>query len=191
MQRKFIFLDGLYLHEICLLIDTIIENKPRKQSAVEVERPNRKKGQKQKKGRYIQAFSKKGCFVNKTTRTSRATSNTYTRDFNAYIPHCSGSSSGEEEDIGMCKCRRKINAENKNVDVKGKRSEVEEIKIPKCIRRIRVEITNKEVKGWISSSKQQDDPTEPTKTKEDISPEQMKRKVKRAALEWDDFVLQE
>ena len=50
---------------------------------------------------------------------------------------------------------------------------------------------NEEVKGWTSSSKQQEDPTEPTNTKEEIRLEQMKRKVKRADLELDDFVLQE
>ena len=49
---------------------------------------------------------------------------------------------------------------------------------------------NKEVKGWKSSSKQQQDPTLKN-TKEDISLEQMKMKVKRAALKWDGFVLQE
>ena len=46
MQRKFNRLYGLYLHEKSLLIFTIIENSLRKQSAAEVERLNRKKGQK-------------------------------------------------------------------------------------------------------------------------------------------------
>ena len=45
---------------------------------------------------------------------------------------------------------------------------------------------NKEVKGWTSSQKKQA-PPKPTKTKEDIRFEHMKRKVKRASLEWDDF----
>ena len=49
---------------------------------------------------------------------------------------------------------------------------------------------NSEVKGWISSSKQQEDPPELTNTKEEICLEQMKRKIKIAVLEWDDFVLQ-
>ena len=47
------------------------------------------------------------------------------------------------------------------------------------------------MKGWTSSSKQQEAPPETSNTKVDICLEQMKRKVKRAALEWDDFVLQE
>ena len=50
---------------------------------------------------------------------------------------------------------------------------------------------NEEVKGWTSSQKQQESPPEITKTKQEIRLEQMKRKVKRAALEWDYFVLQE
>ena len=44
MQRTFNRLDGLYLHEKIILIDTIIENQSRKQSAAEVEITNRKKG---------------------------------------------------------------------------------------------------------------------------------------------------
>ena len=47
-------------------------------------------------------------------------------------------------------------------------SEEEEIGISKCRRRIRVDITNKEVKEWKNSSKQQEAPTEITKTKEEI-----------------------
>ena len=49
---------------------------------------------------------------------------------------------------------------------------------------------NEEVKGWTYSSKQQETLLEPTNTKEDIRLEQMKRKVKRAALEQYDLVLQ-
>ena len=45
--------------------------------------------------------------------------------------------------------------------------------------------------GWTYSSKQQQATPEPTKTKEDIRLERMKRKVKRAALEWYAFLLQE
>ena len=52
--------------------------------------------------------------MNKTTRTSQTTSNTYSSDFNGDTPLWSESSSSEEEDIGMCKGRRKINVENKN-----------------------------------------------------------------------------
>ena len=50
---------------------------------------------------------------------------------------------------------------------------------------------NEEVKGWTSSSKQQEYLPEITKTKEENCLEQTKRKVKRIAPEWDDFVLQE
>ena len=47
------------------------------------------------------------------------------------------------------------------------------------------------MKGWTSSSKQQEYPPERTKTKEETRLEQTKRKLKRSALEWDDFMLQE
>ena len=50
---------------------------------------------------------------------------------------------------------------------------------------------NKEVKVRTSSSKQQEDPSEITKTKEETSLEQIKIKVNRAAIEWNYFVLQE
>ena len=50
---------------------------------------------------------------------------------------------------------------------------------------------NEEVKGQTSSSKQQEDPPEPKNSKQDIILEHMKREVKRAALEWDNFVIQE
>ena len=66
--------------------------------------------------------------------------------------------------------------------MKGSSSEEEDILIRKCRRRIRFDIINQEVKVWKSSSKQQEAPPEPTKTKEEISLEQMKIKVKRAAL---------
>ena len=75
--------------------------------------------------------------------------------------------------------------------MKGRSSEEEDIGIHKCRRRSRVEITKKEVKGWTSPSKQPEAPPEPTNTKEDISLEQMKRKAKIAAPEWDYFELQE
>ena len=73
--------------------------------------------------------------------------------------------------------------------MKGSSSEEEEIRIRTCRRRSRVDIINKEVNVWTSSSKKQDAPPEPTKTKEEISLEQIKTKVKRAALEWDNFLL--
>ena len=56
-------------------MNTIIENQPRKQSAAEVERPNTKNRNKNKE--VTSKPSKRGCFVNKTTRKSQATSNTY------------------------------------------------------------------------------------------------------------------
>ena len=74
--------------------------------------------------------------------------------------------------------------------MKGSSNEEEDIGIRKCRRRSRVDIINREVKVWTSSSKQQEAPPEPTNTKEEIRLEHMKIKVKRAALEWDDFVLQ-
>ena len=50
---------------------------------------------------------------------------------------------------------------------------------------------NEEVKGWASSLKQQGALIEPTKIKDEICLKQTKRKVIRAALEWNDFVFQE
>ena len=47
------------------------------------------------------------------------------------------------------------------------------------------------MKRWTYSSKQKYSPTEKTKTKEEIRLEQTKIMIKRAALEWDDFVFQE
>ena len=107
-------MDGLYLREKCLLIDTIIKYQPREQSAKKLKNRTEKIVHKQKKGRYIHALSKRSCFVNKTTRTSRATSNTSNSNFNANIPQWNGARSSNEEDIGMSKCRRKSNADIKN-----------------------------------------------------------------------------
>ena len=156
--------------------------------------------------------------MNKITRTSRETSNTPHSNFNANIPKWSGGINSEEYDVVMRNCRRKINIDIKKEEMKGSSGEVEEIKIHecsrkihvdiineemkgisseeeyivirKCRRRIRVDIINEEVKGWTSSLKQQEAPPKPTKTKKEIHLKQMKIKVKRAALEWDDFVLQ-
>ena len=47
--------------------------------------------------------------MNKKTRTSRATSNTYSSNFNADTPQWSEASSSEEEDIGMRKGKRNFN----------------------------------------------------------------------------------
>ena len=51
--------------------------------------------------------------MNKTTRTSRATSDTYNSNFNADIPQWSGESCCEEEEIVVSKGSRKSNIENK------------------------------------------------------------------------------
>ena len=47
------------------------------------------------------------------------------------------------------------------------------------------------MKVWTSSSKQQEVPPELTNTKEEIRLEHMNRKVKRASLQCDGFVIQE
>ena len=46
------------------------------------------------------------------------------------------------------------------------------------------------MRGWTSSSKNPECPPETTKTKEENCLENSKRKLKRAALEWDDFDMQ-
>ena len=43
MQQTFNGLDGLYLREICLLIDAIMKDQMWKQSAAEIEKLNREK----------------------------------------------------------------------------------------------------------------------------------------------------
>ena len=67
--------------------------------------------------------------------------------------------------------------------MKGSSSKEGDIGIRKCRRRSRVDIINEDVKGWTSSSKQQESPTEQTKTKKEIRLEHTKIRVKRAALE--------
>ena len=89
------------------------------------------------------------------------------------------------------KCNRKRHVETVNEETKESISEEEYIGIRKSRRRSRFDSMNEDVKGWISSSKKQESLPEITKTKETIRLEHMKRKVKIAALEWDDFVLQE
>ena len=76
-------------------------------------------------------------------------------------------------------------------EMKGSISEENNIGIYNCRRVSRVDIIYEEVKWWTPSLKKQESPPKATKTKYYISLEQMKRKVKRASLEWDDFVLQE
>ena len=48
MKQKFNRLDGLYLREVCLLIDTIMKDKLRKQIAAEIEKLDREKSQQTK-----------------------------------------------------------------------------------------------------------------------------------------------
>ena len=49
----------------------------------------------------------------------------------------------------------------------------------KCKKRIQVDILNDEVKGWTPSSNQQEDPTEPTNTKDEVLLEEMKQKLEK------------
>ena len=123
---------------------------------------------------------------------------------NAKTGSCSEASSGEEEDIGMRKSRRKSDFENtskelngssieegdikspkcgrkghvetKNEESKESNSEEEEIGIRNCRRERRIDKINKEVKGWTSSSKRQEYPPERTNTKEETLLERTKRK---------------
>ena len=69
-------LDGLYILEICLLIDVIMKYQLRKQGAAEIEKLSREKksGNKIKEGTY-KPSPKKACLLTKTTGTSKATSN--------------------------------------------------------------------------------------------------------------------
>ena len=94
------------------------------------------------------------------------------------------------EETKICKSSRK-NVDIINEEIKGSSSEEEDIGIRKCRIRSRVDIIKEEVKVWTSLYKQQEATIEPTNTKENICLEHMKRKVKIASLEWDDFVLQE
>ena len=89
----------------------------------------------------MQDLSKKVCFLNKTTQ-NRATSNTSNSNFNTDTPLWIECRSIEEEDIVMCKGRRKGNVKNTNEEVKGKSSEEEDIQIPKCSRKSHVETVN-------------------------------------------------
>ena len=85
----------------------------------------------------------------------------------------------------------KVNVETVNEETKESNSEEEDIGIRKCRRKNRIYKIKEEVKGWTSSSKQQEYPPEITKTKEETRLERTKRKLKRSALEWDDFMLQD
>ena len=78
--------------------------------------------------------------MNKTTRTSRATSITSNSSFNVDIPQWSEASTSEDEDTVIRNCRRKSNVDIINEEVKRSSSEVEEIKIRKCRRKSHVNI---------------------------------------------------
>ena len=69
------------------------------------------------------------------------------------MPHWSEASSSEEGDIVIRNCRREINVEIMNEEVKGSSSEVEDILISKCRRRSRVEIINEELKEAVVKRK--------------------------------------
>ena len=84
-------------------------------------------------------------------------------------------------------CGRKGDAENLN---EKKINEEEDIGIRKCRKKSLIDKYNEEVKGWTSSSKIPECPPERTKTKEENRLENSKRKLKQAALEWDDLDMQ-
>ena len=99
-------------------------------------------------------FLQKSYFVNKKNWTSRSTSNTSNSNFNVTIPQWSEAISIEEEDVGICKCRRKFNVDIIHEEVKGISSKMEEIKLRKCSRKNHIDIINEETKG--SSSEEED-----------------------------------
>ena len=107
---------------------------------MEVEILNRdiKKDRNKKRKLHI-SLLKKGCFVNKTTQTSLATSSTSNSSINVGINKCSKASISEEEDI---KCSIKSHVETVNEEMKGSGIEVDEIEIRKCSRRSRAKIIN-------------------------------------------------
>ena len=140
-------MDGLYLREKYLLIDTITKYQLENQSTAEIEKLNREKKDRKKERKVYLRLLQKSCFVNKTTWATQSTSNTSNSNFNANIPQWREAISIEEEDIGIRKCRRKINVGIINEEVKGSSSELKDIKICKCSRKIHVDIKNEEMKG--------------------------------------------
>ena len=111
MQQTFNRMDGLYLYKIFLLINMIMKDQLRRQSAAEIVKLNieKKSRNKREEGTSNHIFQKKACFMNKTTQTSQATSNTYNTNFNANITKWTEESSREAENIVMRKCRRNFN----------------------------------------------------------------------------------
>ena len=84
--------------------------------------------------------------MDETIQKSRARNYSYKASLNAKTGSCSESSSSEEEDVGMCKSRRKSDFENTSEESNGKSIEEEEIKSPKCGRKGNVENVNEEKK---------------------------------------------
>ena len=84
MQWEFNCLDGLNLHEKGIFIFTNHRNSIEGSDCNRSWKTEQKKnnGNKNKEGT-SKKTPKKGCFVNKTNRTSQATSNTYSSTFNA------------------------------------------------------------------------------------------------------------
>ena len=78
MLRMFNNLNQLYDKKKSLLIHTILKYQSRNESAKEVLKPNKyNKTRHGNNGKYIKAFSNKGCFVDETNQTSRAKSYSY------------------------------------------------------------------------------------------------------------------
>ena len=69
-------------------------------------------------------------------------------------------------------------------------NEEEEIGIGKCRIKSPIYKYNEEMRGWTPPSKNPECPPETTKTKEENCLEKTKRKLKQAALEWDDLDMQ-
>ena len=65
LQSPFNRMDGLYLHEICLLIDAIMKYQLRKHSAVEIEKLNIKKRPETKERKVNIRLLKKSLFCKK------------------------------------------------------------------------------------------------------------------------------
>ena len=111
---------------------------------------------------------------------------------NSDYDHSNEESNGKSSDVEenqLPKCGRKGDAENLNGKKLEKINEEEEIRIRKCRRKSRIDKYNEEVRGWTSSSKTQN-VLLIQKTKQQNILENSKRKLKRAALEWDDLDMQ-
>ena len=83
---------------------------------------------------------KKGCFEDKTNRTSQANSDSYKTDLNAEKGACNEARSSEEEHVGMRDSMRKGYFEHSNEESNGNSSDEEENKLPKCGRKGPAEI---------------------------------------------------